>query len=296
MSEENENVGAGEPVAILNAGERAEAEIAVPDRFIGQIRVGTKATVKISALNGLELEGVVSRIGVAATEAATTFPVKVRFTSEDDRIRSGMTVTATFETKREDGPTVFFVPPRAVLASPEGHTVFVAVPEPGVADRASIERREVTVGRPTIRGVEITSGLKDGDLIVLAGMSQIRAGLVVKLLEETHHHPPPSDSATHFRSSAYPRSRAKVPPRRPRALLQQPPARRRREWNGGAMTFTEAAIKYNRVTIVTLLCVVFGGLFSYQSAPKAEDPGFSIRTAQVITYFPARAPSGSSSS
>lgn len=56
------------------------------------------------------------------------------------------------------------------------------------------------------------------------------------------------------------------------------------------MSLTEAAIKYSRVTLVVIVCLLIGGFSSFQNAPKAEDPGFTIKVAQVRTYFPGASP------
>jgi multidrug efflux pump subunit AcrB len=53
---------------------------------------------------------------------------------------------------------------------------------------------------------------------------------------------------------------------------------------------TRLAIEKNRVTAALLLIVLFGGLIAFQTLPRAEDPGFVIRTAQVITSFPGASP------
>ncbi len=56
------------------------------------------------------------------------------------------------------------------------------------------------------------------------------------------------------------------------------------------MDITRYAIEKNRVTLVLVLALAFGGLSSYFSMPKAEDPGFLIRIAVVITQFPGASP------
>ncbi|MBW2426404.1 MAG: efflux RND transporter permease subunit, partial [Deltaproteobacteria bacterium] len=56
------------------------------------------------------------------------------------------------------------------------------------------------------------------------------------------------------------------------------------------MDLTRLAIEKNRVTAALLLIVLFGGLIAFQTLPRAEDPGFVIRTAQVITSFPGASP------
>jgi multidrug efflux pump len=56
------------------------------------------------------------------------------------------------------------------------------------------------------------------------------------------------------------------------------------------MDITRAAIDKNRVTLVTLLVVLFAGMQAYKGMSRSEDPGFIIRTAQVMTFFPGASP------
>ena len=56
------------------------------------------------------------------------------------------------------------------------------------------------------------------------------------------------------------------------------------------MSLTQTAIEKSRVTAVALLVIVFAGATAYQSMPQNEDPGFIIRAAQVLTFFPGASP------
>ena len=56
------------------------------------------------------------------------------------------------------------------------------------------------------------------------------------------------------------------------------------------MNITRLAITNNRTTCMLLLVVIFFGLNAYRNMPKDYDPGFIIRTAQVITQFPGASP------
>ncbi|MEZ4647535.1 MAG: efflux RND transporter permease subunit [Candidatus Eisenbacteria bacterium] len=56
------------------------------------------------------------------------------------------------------------------------------------------------------------------------------------------------------------------------------------------MNVTAAAIRNNRVTFLTLLVILLAGFSAYRALPRAEDPGFTIRTALVRTYFPGASP------
>jgi multidrug efflux pump subunit AcrB len=56
------------------------------------------------------------------------------------------------------------------------------------------------------------------------------------------------------------------------------------------VNLTRAAVEKNRITFAFLLVIVIAGLRSYMGMPQSEDPGFTIRTAMVITYFPGASP------
>lgn len=56
------------------------------------------------------------------------------------------------------------------------------------------------------------------------------------------------------------------------------------------MDLTRAAIQNNRTTCVLLIVVLIAGIQAYLSIPRAYDPGFIVRAAQVITYFPGASP------
>ena len=53
---------------------------------------------------------------------------------------------------------------------------------------------------------------------------------------------------------------------------------------------TKFAIENNRLTIVILLLILFAGLSAYKNLPQQEDPGFTIRVAQVMSFFPGASP------
>ena len=56
------------------------------------------------------------------------------------------------------------------------------------------------------------------------------------------------------------------------------------------MSLTRIAIDRNRITITVIVLAVLAGLFAYQGIPKAQDPGFTIRTAVITTRFPGASP------
>ncbi len=56
------------------------------------------------------------------------------------------------------------------------------------------------------------------------------------------------------------------------------------------MSLTQVAIDNNRVALTVIVLAVLAGIFAYQDIPKAQDPGFTIRTALITTRFPGASP------
>jgi multidrug efflux pump subunit AcrB len=56
------------------------------------------------------------------------------------------------------------------------------------------------------------------------------------------------------------------------------------------MSITRLAIEKNRITAIALVLILFAGIGTYRTMPRDEDPGFIIRTATVMTYFPGASP------
>ncbi len=56
------------------------------------------------------------------------------------------------------------------------------------------------------------------------------------------------------------------------------------------MDITRLALEKKRITTAVLAMALFGGFLAFNSLPRAEDPGFVIRTAPVVTSFPGASP------
>lgn len=179
--EAGENVDSGKVVAILTAGAIPEVIVAVPESLITGIERGSEVVVRFDALPQRIFAAHVTEVGVAATTYATTYPVTVRLESADSAIRPGMAAEVTFKfQQRGNGGSRFVVPPEAVGEDREGRFVFIV--EPDAADVGKIRRQPVGIGELTAQGLEILTGLHNGDRIATAGVALIHDGQLVKLL------------------------------------------------------------------------------------------------------------------
>ncbi|MDY6992453.1 MAG: efflux RND transporter periplasmic adaptor subunit, partial [Pseudomonadota bacterium] len=179
--EKNENIKAGQPIVVVNCGQRLEVEVAVPESLIIAIQTGQPTTVTFDALPKQSFAATITEVGVASSQATTTFPVIVRLQDSTPEIRPGMTAEVSFQFATQDSTLV--VPSAAVHEDRQGRFVFVVEPLEN-KELAIVHRRAVEVGALTENGLEILSGLQVGEQVVTAGISQLQEGLKVRLLPE----------------------------------------------------------------------------------------------------------------
>ncbi len=181
----NENVNAGLKIVMLTSGARSEVEIAMPEVLIAQIHEGDSVTVTFDALPEAAFDAVVTEVGVAAID--TAFPVTVRLTRASDEVRSGMAANVAFRFEVGHGEHIH-LRPHAVGEDRDGRFVFILdrTEESGVG---VVRRTPVEVGEFTREGLEIKSGVSEGQQVVTAGVRRLTDGQRVRLLDGPEESP-----------------------------------------------------------------------------------------------------------
>lgn len=176
----NENVNAGEVVAVLSSNKNIEIEVGIPESYVGAVATGMSVDLIFSSLPNKKYSGVVTEISFTAAEYST-YPVTVKLDKPDAALRPGMPAEASFAFSHSDVKAIR-VPASAVGEDQQGNFVFVvkATAEEGVG---TIERRAVVVSTLTDKGFIILDGLADGDAVVTAGVSKISPGMNVRFTQ-----------------------------------------------------------------------------------------------------------------
>ncbi len=177
-AEANETVTPGTPIVVLAASGPPEVGFAVAEALIREIRAGMAATIQFDSIPGESFAGTVTEVGVASTAVGTTFPVTVRLDGAAG-IRSGMAALVEIVFPGDDSSPRFVLPGQAVAEDQAGRFVFVA--EPSGDGLAEVRRREVTVAGFAADGIEVTSGIEEGDQVVTAGVGRLLDGDIVRL-------------------------------------------------------------------------------------------------------------------
>lgn len=145
---------------------------------IAKVKVGDKATLTFDAIPDLSISGTVAEIDSLGTvsQGVVSYGVKIRFDTQDDRVKSGMSVSAAIVT--DSKPDVLMVPSSAVKTSGGASYVQVldnipatASTQAGVTSATAPRQVPVEIGDSNDSSVEITSGLNEGDQIVTRTIS-----------------------------------------------------------------------------------------------------------------------------
>lgn len=163
------NGGDSGAMAVIYDLSQLELQMDVSELDIGQIQPGQTVEITAEALPGQTFTGVVEKVSVngTTTDGFTTYPVTILLSEYGD-LNPGMNVSADIIVERAEN--AMCVPAEAVNSD---GTVLVAgegaFAEDGVtiADPSKIESRPVTLGRGNQDFVEITSGLEEGETVLL---------------------------------------------------------------------------------------------------------------------------------
>jgi membrane fusion protein (multidrug efflux system) len=167
--------GPGGLVGLVDASS-VKIDLQVADSDIGQLEPGMGARVFVDALGDRVPEGgLVGRIetvGIAADAVTRTFPVRVVAENPDLAVLVG--THARVKLVLEAQPMALYVPEEALRGGEGGAYVMVL-------DGERARKIEVGVGLRGDEGVEITDGLKDGELVVTKGNFGLVDGALVEV-------------------------------------------------------------------------------------------------------------------
>jgi len=179
--EVNQNVAAGQPIVRINCGDCPKILVDVPGVYIGRIENGASVGVSIASLPGQQFAGVVTEIGVGTDQNRSIYPVTVVLQDGCATVRSGMAADVRLKMNglgsAEDS---LVVPIVSVGEDRDGNFVFALEAQADGSFMA--RRRDVKVGTPTDKGIELLDGVVEGELIATAGVRRLAEGQVVTLL------------------------------------------------------------------------------------------------------------------
>jgi len=154
------------------------AAFQVPERFAQLLRPGQRVTFGVAAIAGRQFTGEVDFVDPVVQLPGRTILVKARVPNGQRLLQPGMFIEARLVTAVR--PNAVVVPEEAVVPAEGSNAVWAVVD--GKADR-----RLVTLGVRRPGFVEVTSGVKAGEQVVVGGLELLAPGAPVRPMER---HPP----------------------------------------------------------------------------------------------------------
>lgn len=147
------------------------AAFQVPERYAERLKVGQKVEFKVAALEARKFLGTVDFVDPRVQLPARTITVKALVANPRRELQAGMFIEARLETTRRLEAVV--VPEEAILQLPSGNVVWVVEGDKPI-------RRPVELGVREPGQVEIVSGIKAGEMVVVGGAERLNPQAKVK--------------------------------------------------------------------------------------------------------------------
>ncbi|HHZ17325.1 MAG TPA: efflux RND transporter periplasmic adaptor subunit [Peptococcaceae bacterium] len=167
---EGQLAGASPLVTVVNT-EQLELTVQVGENYVGGLKLGQQVDVKVSAASRESFPAVIKTIAPKADAMSKAFPVTLSLSNRQKQLKDGMYGEIELVVDRRED--VIVIPQYAVLDHEGKKKVFVV--ENGVA-----REKEVELGLALGERVELTKGLKVGELLVVEGQYGIKDGTLVE--------------------------------------------------------------------------------------------------------------------
>lgn len=144
----------------------------IDERNIAGIELGRRATVAAEAFPDRQFQAEIDFIAPIVEADRGTIEVRLRSLDPPEVLRVDMTVTVEIELEQRQN--VLAVPVDALVAGPDGS------PELLVAQQGVCVRRAVTLGERGSSLVEVVSGLRENEVVLLPGDLRLEEGQAVR--------------------------------------------------------------------------------------------------------------------
>jgi membrane fusion protein (multidrug efflux system) len=199
---------AGSAIVTLQQLDPIYLDFTLPQQALSEAKIGQPVEVRVDAYPGKAFHGVITAINPKIDPATRNLQVRASLSNPDARLLPGMYATAHLQT----GVAKRFVtlPQTAISYNSYGDIVFLvekdkdapetaeAPAKPGQPPKTPYHavQRFVTIGATRGDQVQVLSGVKVGDMVVVAGQMKLRGGTPVLIDNKVL---PADEAAPHIR-------------------------------------------------------------------------------------------------
>jgi len=161
----------GQPIVTVQDLDTIRVYVSVPEIDVPFVHIGTPASLTTAAYPGKVFKAAVTRFTEALDPSTRTMKTEIDVRNPQHILRPGMYADVTLEIEKL--PDVLVIPDSALAV--EGSKKFVWVVRDGTAHRVQVE-----TGLDDGNQLEVRSGLKGGEQVVVAGKDGLAEGKAVQ--------------------------------------------------------------------------------------------------------------------
>jgi len=152
-------------------------DVPVPQQYFPQLQTGAEITLRFDALPDAVLPAKIGALIPVSDPNVRTFTLRLLPTRENVAITPGM--SARVSVRLATGQRGIVVSRDALVRYPDGRITVWVLESNGKENH--VNERRVTIGLSFGGVVQIRSGLKEGERVVVRGNESLREGQVVRL-------------------------------------------------------------------------------------------------------------------
>lgn len=149
-------------------------EVNLPEKSMAVVKTGQRVGITNYALPKDTLKATIRELSPVVSSETRTYQGKLLIDNPEGKLRPGMFVKADIETARKDSAIV--IPKSIILSGNRGKTVFIV-------QKGAAQQRTISTGLENEREVEVVSGLKKNDRLVIKGYETLRNRSKVKVVK-----------------------------------------------------------------------------------------------------------------
>lgn len=149
-------------------------EVNLPEKYIEEVKVDMPVRIMNYTLPNDTLTGRIKELSPAISTETRTFLGIVSVDNPDLKLRPGMFAKADIVLAKHD--SVIVIPKNVILSTQRGKSVFVV-------NNGTADEKRITLGFENQEQVEVTSGLKINDQLVIKGFETLKNRSKVKIVK-----------------------------------------------------------------------------------------------------------------
>ncbi|PHR98563.1 MAG: efflux transporter periplasmic adaptor subunit [Leeuwenhoekiella sp.] len=169
------NAGQTPVIRLINLSDMY-VNASIPEAYLGKVNEGTDVKIRLASI-GKTYEGKIRQVGNFVSPDNRTFDVKVALPNSDSAIKPNLIATVMVNDYTSENAIV--IPENTIQQNAAGNSItyiYVSEGDGAVAKQVQIEK-----GYTADKQVEILSGLKSGDQLIIEGVRTLRDGQEVTL-------------------------------------------------------------------------------------------------------------------